>query len=94
MSNYEMRDDGLYCEGEKVSSNVNPADAAWEQGLREMVGYRDQRRSDMHTCEACHRSYSVRRQVRFVAGMGLLAEYIPAPDPGCQNTKCSMFKSA
>lgn len=92
MSAYEMREDGLYCEGRKVSGNTNPLDAAWDQGMRQMVGLPpDQPHADPHTCPTCHHTYFVRRRVTFAGQQfGLLAEYVPSPDLGCYNPLCPL----
>ena len=76
----EINKDGVFQDGIKIADDVE--DAAWNQGYLEMAGLR-QKDIDTRTCQVCHKSYQVRRAVRFVPRAGLLAEYIEAPDPGC-----------
>ncbi len=73
----ETKPDGIYQDGINLGS---AKDAAWNQGILEMHGIRQQT-MDTYTCQRCGHSRTVRRDVRFVKG--LVVEYAPAKDPGC-----------
>lgn len=72
--------DGVYQDGIKISQNIE--NAAWDQGMLEMVGVY-QKRYDVRTCHACGHSYFVARTLKLYPGGGILADYVEAPDPGC-----------
>ncbi len=76
----EIKPDGIYQDGINLGS---VKDASWNQQLLDTFYGIRQKQTDVFTCQRCCHSYEARRSIRFVKGAGLVAEYIPSPDPGC-----------